>query len=281
MNNVELLSSLSTEELQNLIQVAQNFQIDGQTSYPLPATIKEDLDNTTTKDRKSATARFIKRLNRYDGENWTRGGATNKQLVSELKRSQVDANQLVQQIYKDGEKIRNTARAATELYEDIEAIMEEDEKETIQQHLSTIQQKCQVLAVYGYSSAKQLDEEARRITSINIKLPNSMRDLIETEEDDKEMAFSQEDMELLRTERFHERLLQQSSYRRGNGNGNGNNYGRHSTRGGRQQHFNNRGNSRGNFFGKPRQHQSNYQSNNQFNNSPQQSQQQQTQPSAN
>jgi hypothetical protein len=284
MNNAELLSSLTPEELQNLINVAQNFQLEGSASYQLPQSIYDDLESTSTKDRKSVTAKFIKRLNKYDGGSWTRGGATNKELINELKRCNIDANQLVQQLYKDGEKIRHSACAATELFDDIESILEEDDLDNIKQHLSILQQKCQVLAVYGYSTAKNLDDEAKRITTANIKLPTSMRSIISTEEEDKELVFSQEEMQYLHNERFRENLLKKSSFQRGQGNGNGNGngygYGRKQTRGGKQ--FNNRYNSRENFFGKHRQHQSNHQSNNQYNNnSSQQSNQQQQQQQSN
>jgi hypothetical protein len=249
MNNVELLQQLSTEEIQNLLQLAHNIN-DGSKTFELPPIIKESLDNSTTREQQKENSKFIKRLRVYDGENWTRPGATNKELINELKKAHVDANQLVQQIYKDAEKIRHTARAATELYEDIDTILELDDLQTIQQELSNLQQKCGVLSIYGFSTSKQLDQDAKKITTTAIRLPQSMRYIAEIDEEDKDMAFSSEDMERLHTERFQERLLQQGAYRRSNGN--------HAGRGrGGKQYYNQRPqqHQQKSFFGKPRHQQ--------------------------
>jgi hypothetical protein len=251
MNNAELLASLSTEELQNLVNLAQNVQINNETTI-LPTPIFDDLESTTNKERKNNNARFIKKLTRYDGGKWTKGGATNKTIIQELKRSTIDANQLVQQLYKDGEKLRITARAATELYEDISTILEEDNAEITKQQILFLREKCHVLATYSYSIGKEMDDEAKKVTTANIKLPTTMRHLNDNEEEDKELVFSNDEIELLHQERFHERLLQQNAYKRGYSNGNGfNNYRRPTTRG-NTQHFN-RQPSRGNFFGRNKQ----------------------------
>ncbi|ORY99637.1 hypothetical protein BCR42DRAFT_476443, partial [Absidia repens] len=161
---------LSPAELQNLVNMAQNLQTEGQ-SYQLPEDIHRELETVTSKDRKTINGKFAKSIAKYDGDTWTKGGATNKQLVAELKRSHVDANQLVQQMYKDAEKVRLTARAATELFEDIGTILEEDDPTTAMQQLLKMRQKCQALAVYGFSTSKQLDNDAKSLPSIPSSSP--------------------------------------------------------------------------------------------------------------
>jgi hypothetical protein len=260
MNNAELLAQLSPAELQNLLSLAQNIKTDSNTVYELPGDIQSDLDNTTIKDRKTRNQRFVRSLTNYEGGQWTRGGATNKQLVPELKRANVEANQLVQQMYRDAEKIRHTARAATELYEDITTILEQEDPATYAQHLHTLKGKCQTLALYGYSTSKTLDVDARKTTTAAIKLPTSMRHLEETEEDDKDLALSTDDMERLYSERFQERLLQQTASRRGNGNG----FGKQTYRGGRQQFGSQQRGQQKSFFGRPRSQQQTQQPTNPF-----------------
>ncbi|ORZ02093.1 hypothetical protein BCR42DRAFT_475476, partial [Absidia repens] len=141
-------------------------------------------------------------------------------------------------------------------------------RKTIQQqqcsNSSRCDKKCQALAVYGFSTSKQLDNDAKKLTVNSIKLPASMRYIDEAEEEDKDMAFSAEDMERLHSERFQERLLQQTTNRRG-GYGNGNGFGKQAFRGGRQSfgfQQRNQQQQQKSFFGKPRQHQSHQQSNN-------------------
>jgi hypothetical protein len=260
MNNAEILAQLSPEELQNLLAVAQNIKPDGTQVFELPSQIQNELDSNHTKEQQNLNARFIRRLRNYEGNQWTRGGATNKELIAELKRSNVDANQLVQQMYKDAEKLRHTARAAAELFEDIDIILEQDDPTTAGQQLVALQQKCKTIAIYGFSTSKQLDNDARKTTTAAIKLPATMRYIAETETEDKDLAFSQEDMERLHQERFQERLLQQSATRRGHGHAFGRQRGGRNPAFGRpqQQH------QQKSFFGRPRPQHQNQQSNNPF-----------------
>jgi hypothetical protein len=248
MNNAATINSLSPEELANLIQLAQNIK-ERNESYNLPTTINESLHDTSPKEQRQLNGRFVKQLRQYEGNQWTKGGATNKELVPELKKAHVDANQHIQQIYIDADKIRNTARAATELYQDLDTIASMENMEEIGSALNNLQQKCQLLAFYGFTTSKQLDNDARKLTSTAIRMPASMRYIADNEDDDKELAFSAEEMERLYTERFQERLLISNTNRRQQSYG-------HGKRGGRQQFFNNRPqhqqHQQKSFFGKPR-----------------------------
>jgi hypothetical protein len=251
MNNDNILEQLSQEEIQSILQLAQTLHRDGNEKVEMPNLILDNLNNTTTKDQQRTNNRFVRQLRNYDGDQWTKAGATNKELLVELKKANVDANQHVQQVYKDAERIRNTARAATELYDDINTIINSDNIEELKSQLGNLQQKCAMLAFYGYSTSKQLDNEAKKITTSAIRLPNSMRFVAETEDEDKDLVFTPEEMERLFDDRYKEQMLRQATGRRGHGQQFS------KQRGNRQSYYQQRPQQyqQKTFFGKPRHQQ--------------------------
>ncbi|KAL1930028.1 hypothetical protein VTP01DRAFT_1182 [Rhizomucor pusillus] len=109
-------------EVSNLIR-AQLQARDRDNKYDPPAEIFSDLEHTTSAELKSNIKRFTKDLLYYEGDKWTRSGAVNKTFVAELKRKTVESHATIQARYRDDNKLRHAARAATEIFEDLKFII--------------------------------------------------------------------------------------------------------------------------------------------------------------
>jgi hypothetical protein len=272
--NTNTLEGLSADQIANLVELALSLKGDSQPrNLELPREILDDLETTTAKERKARDNRFVKDLLAYEGGTWTKGGITNKQLVPELRRGTVEAYQLISSKYKDGDKLRYSAQAATEIFDDIQQIFNSDDQSQLERNLQAIQEKCRQLAIYGFSQAKGLDLEARELTTRVIKLPNTLRHLEDPEEDDREQTFTADELDQINAARFQERLFRQSASSPRRGFSNDHQRGSYQRQGGRGavNNSNYRPNNQNyqqqrSFFGRPRPPAHQQQSNNPYRN---------------
>ncbi|SAL96228.1 hypothetical protein, partial, partial [Absidia glauca] len=175
-------------------------------------------------------------------------------FTKDLKKHQVDSLSLTTQISRDAARIRATGRAATEIYEDLLAIVTSHQDDGNLDHLEQSLEKCRQLAVYCFATGKTMDQEAKEVVTKAIDLPPALQSFDEATDDDKDFMFTAEQEKQIYSERFNRQLLKQGSSfnQRPNGFGSG------SQRRGRGAF---RGTGRGfsnpqrGFFGKPRQHQ--------------------------
>lgn len=78
---------------------------------------------------KTKLKKFAKDAAKYEGGRWTKSGTVNKIFISELRKYSVDAAQTMAAIHKGANRLRTTARSATEIYGGFRYIIEEDGQE--------------------------------------------------------------------------------------------------------------------------------------------------------
>lgn len=104
----------------------------------------------------------------------------------------MDFHQLVTTIYRLTKNTRIQAKAATEIYEQLQYITERGwQQEDADMFTETIE-KVRQLAVFGYGIAKAQEDEARETTTKALKLPHSLKHLETSQKGDKKYAFTSE-----------------------------------------------------------------------------------------
>ncbi|KAG0755422.1 hypothetical protein G6F29_012065 [Rhizopus arrhizus] len=209
--------------------------------FELPTEIQTDLDKTSSSETQQNIKRYIRELPQYEGGIWTSAETINKVFIPDLKRYQIDAYQVVTQRYKDADKIRHAAKAATDIYEDLIHFATNGGDEAT---FANIVEKARRMAVYGFSTAKTVDTEARDLATKALRLPQSLKYLEDPQDDNKRLAFSPEIVEKISQARYESAILQKATSSKGSSFRYGANFNRGlSNRG--------RGNSRGRpFFGR-------------------------------
>jgi hypothetical protein len=258
------LEHLTKEELLELLALARQRQPSD--SPELPSPILDELERSSHREISAFCKKFPRDLLAYRGENWTRSGATNPQFVRTLKDKTIDTYQHVQQQYRDANRLRTVARAATEIFEDLATALDDSPTITTN-HLEQTLEKCRQLAVFSFASAKMVDHEAREATAKAINLPDSLQHFNTFDDDEKDYAYSPEQMEQINTKTFERQLLRQAAGNRGGHGSRPPASNHHQYRGGKAS-FSNQGKQyhhQKNFFGKGPN--ANQQSSNPFHNS--------------
>jgi hypothetical protein len=184
--------------------------------YELPPEILEDLEEASAKELNSNINRFTRDLPKYDGGKWTKQGAANPIFVKEYQESKINSLQLINSKYKDAEKLRNAGRAATELFQELRSA-------EVEADIVNIMERTRRLAVYAFACSKQMDNEAKKLATKALNLPNTIYIADEDEDDDKDLAFSQETVEQIQKARYEDSILKSAAapFYRGRGNGRG------------------------------------------------------------
>ncbi|KAG0804450.1 hypothetical protein G6F17_012534 [Rhizopus arrhizus] len=170
-------------------------QDDDDTEFHLPVEIADILETTPASQLKENFKKFKKGLRKYRYEEWTTSEEINKQFIPKLKKHTMDTLQVVNTIYKHSENTRTMARAATELYEQIQYL--QTSASTINaMELAKIQSECREaakrLAVYGWASARTQDNQATEFAAKAIKVPYNVAMDYLPEEGTKRQAFKQQ-----------------------------------------------------------------------------------------
>ncbi|ORX47023.1 hypothetical protein DM01DRAFT_1410405 [Hesseltinella vesiculosa] len=195
------MENLSQDDITKFLEIARQLETANITTRnrdrgfdegprALPDSIMATLEEASKKAIKSLVESFGKHVAIYEGGVWTQPGATNPQFINELKRANLDVNQVVSRMYKDGERLRRSGRGATEILEDLQEIL--NDLPTPDPRLELVAEKVEQLAVYGFAGAKRIDQEAREITIKALNIPAYVGHLESIEEDDKDMAFTVE-----------------------------------------------------------------------------------------
>ncbi|KAG1168401.1 hypothetical protein G6F70_009135 [Rhizopus microsporus] len=87
-----------------------------------PSSILSEIEETPSADMRITIKRYARDIPFYNDGSWTRSEVINKSFVSYLKRYKVDAYSIISQRYKDADRLRLAARAATEIVEDLQCI---------------------------------------------------------------------------------------------------------------------------------------------------------------
>ncbi|KAI7851727.1 hypothetical protein BDC45DRAFT_444839, partial [Circinella umbellata] len=148
--------------------------------------------------------KYKRDLSKYTHEEWTIAEEINKSFISKLKQYPVDTNQLVSSIYKGSEIIRNLGRGATEIFEQLKTIKEQEiSREEAHTILEEALESAKRLSIFAWYQGKQQDDEAREFA---IKLPSNLKHL-ETKSTGKKEAFSLEFIEQYNKARFQQSII--------------------------------------------------------------------------
>ncbi|KAI7890125.1 uncharacterized protein EV154DRAFT_422503, partial [Mucor mucedo] len=149
-------------------------------------------DQNPNSELKNKLKRFAKDTIRYEGGKWTKSGAVNNMFAPELEKFTVDATQTVAVIHKGAERLRPASRAAAEIYSNDQWLINEGESEKDIQH---ILEKVKRFTIYGFATSKEMDGDAKELTTKTLRHQASIRYLEDTEEYDKDLVFSPRNVE--------------------------------------------------------------------------------------
>lgn len=211
------LDELSPQQLASILRSTAGTKDD---PLPLPAPIINELEHLNEEDCATLVHKFPKALLYYEGQSWTQCGAINTIFMDRLKRFKMDGKQVVQAKYKDSERLRTAARATTELFEELEDIINNASTD-VKEELVGFQEKIKQLAIYNFAAAKTIDIDAKAIAEKAIGL-HTDRAVI-----DRDLAFSSEEVEKIQKKLFEQRLTSLAARQHsGNGFRGGRGYGR-------------------------------------------------------
>ncbi|KAG1447022.1 hypothetical protein G6F46_011111 [Rhizopus delemar] len=149
----------------------------------VPEGIPEILDATPASDLKDDIKRYKKQIPRYNHGEWTKNQQINKEFIPDLKKWKVATHQVVSSIFKLAEGARLQARASTEIFELLETIEDKLQfRNEDQQTFITAMSQAAKLAVFGFTQARNLDQDAKEYATKALRLPASLRH-VEQEED--------------------------------------------------------------------------------------------------
>ena len=122
----------------------------------------------------------------------------------------MDAAHIVSVIGKGADRLRTAGRGTSELYNEIRYIFEEGGD---QQTMSTILEKARKLAEYYLATGKELDRDAKDLSTKAFRLPGSLKYLEDDDEDDnKDLFLSLDVIEKIQKTRFEESVIKRSRY---------------------------------------------------------------------
>ncbi|OBZ80489.1 hypothetical protein A0J61_11462 [Choanephora cucurbitarum] len=186
--------------------------------------------------------RFQREVLRYEGGQWTKEGPINKIFILYCKKYNIDSYQFILNKYKDAEKLTSMAKGGSEIFQDLQHLIERgggDEDEILQ-----IMKKARRLSVYGFASAKAIDNDAKTVATKALEVLENLIALGKDEEDeDKELAFSSEVVQRIQKAIYDDKIIRgsQASASRSGGFANGGFRGPQNNRGRGSYSCNNRG----------------------------------------
>ena len=207
------INDLTTEQINELLELSKKLnereeRADHNDRPELPEELYQEMEHSSSAELKGKLKKFAKDTIKYDGGKWTRSGAVNKLFLPELRKYNVDASQTVAAIYKGADRLRTAARSATEIYNDLQYIIEEGGQE---EDMRQILEKVRRLAVYGFATGKELDGDAKDLTTRALRLPSSLKYLEDEEDDEKDLAFSPNLVEKIQQARYEESILRNAT----------------------------------------------------------------------
>ncbi|KAG1394937.1 hypothetical protein G6F60_010545 [Rhizopus arrhizus] len=179
--------------------------------FEIPVEICEELDSYNTFELQKALQKFKRSVPKYNNEDWNTPESTNPNFIPQLKQGKVDTLQLVSTIYKHTENTRAQARAASEIFESLQYISERGMQQEDEELYHTTMEKARRLAVFGFGTARQQENEAKEATTKSLRLPYSLKHLETPESGEKKYAFSNEFIEQYYEETFKQKVTSEAS----------------------------------------------------------------------
>ncbi|KAG1445145.1 hypothetical protein G6F57_017651 [Rhizopus arrhizus] len=130
-----------------------------------PEDIQEELDGYNPAQLQKALQRYKKAIPKYNNEEWNTPEEINPNFIKKLKQWKVDSHHLVTTIYRLTETTRLQARAATEIYEQLQFVAKRGWQLEDGEIVNEVVEKVRRLAVFGYGIAKAREDEAREETT--------------------------------------------------------------------------------------------------------------------
>lgn len=205
------INELSTEQIQELLELARRIKLQDEEDTELPEAIFQDLETTSKTTMEKNLKRFTKDIKSYTGGKWTQSGAINKEFIPELKRRSIDVHTAIQARYKDADKLRQAARAATEIYEDLHFIINRGGDPSDEEYLVNILERSRRLAVYAFGSGKTIDAETKETIRKTLRLPTAVRYIDVEEDEEKDLAFSPKAVKEIFDARYQESIERKAS----------------------------------------------------------------------
>ncbi|CDH61448.1 hypothetical protein RO3G_05826 [Lichtheimia corymbifera JMRC:FSU:9682] len=205
------INELSTQQIQELLELARRVRIQEEDDTELPEAIFEDLETTSKTTMEKNLKRFTKDIRSYSGGKWTQSGAINKEFIPELKKRSMDVHTAIQARYKDADKLRQAGRAATEIYEDLQFIISRGIESGDEDTLANILERARRLAVFSFGSGKAIDHDTKETIRKTLRLPAAVRYIDIEDEDDKDLAFSTEAVKEIFDARYQESIERKAS----------------------------------------------------------------------
>lgn len=239
------INDLTTEQIKELLDLSrrlkeQELRDEAPNHFDLPEEIYDEMENSSKTDLKNKLKKFARESTKFEGGKWTQPGTINKVYLPELKKFQVDAAQTVSAIGKGADRLRTAGRGATEIFLDFQYIIKEGGS---QEDMEAVLEKLKRLAVYSLATGKELDQDAKELSTRALRLPESLRYLEDDNDEDKDWYFSPDVVEKIQKTRFDEAMLKGAQRQYGGFQNSRENQFKSSYRG--------RG-GRGNFFGRGR-----------------------------
>ena len=175
----------------------------------LPKAIWEDLETTQEAAAKANITSFVNDLPQYEGGRWTKSGSLNRDLHGHVRQHKLDALSVITQKYRNGDRLRQAGRAATEIYEELDNFMARPrEPAEDEEDLTRILERVRRLAVFSFNCGKAMDNEAKAISDKALGI-NSPDPYGET----REMAYTPEEIEAWEEKRFRQSILRANTQR--------------------------------------------------------------------
>ncbi|KAG0752280.1 hypothetical protein G6F60_011825 [Rhizopus arrhizus] len=166
--------------------------------------ILEELDQSAKSTIQNNLKRFARETPKIKGRKWTTSETINKDFINDLKRHQVDSFQLINNKYRDAERVRLQARAAASIYDSLKRGFEEGgNEENFYDSLEHVRR----LAVYGFATSKEMDHEDKTATLKALRLPERLKHLEEEEPGEKVFALDSETVEKIHKVRYEQSIL--------------------------------------------------------------------------
>lgn len=205
---------LSEEQLQLLYtEFTRKFRLEEQSRLErgehslLPQEIYEEMEQSSKTELHNNLKKYARDVQQYDGGDWTTAETINKGFISELKKYNVDTHQVVSYKYKDADRLRTAARGATEIFEELKFIADRGGDPSDEEAVVRCIEKLRRLAIFGFATAKKIDQEARSLAAKALRLPDTVKHLDEEEESDKRLAFSPEVVEKINHARYEAAII--------------------------------------------------------------------------
>ncbi|KAI8337865.1 hypothetical protein BD560DRAFT_339678, partial [Blakeslea trispora] len=149
-------------------------------THDLPLEIAESCNELSRADRIDFVKRIKKKQPKFQHEYITVGEQLNKNYIQRCKNHKTETIKSINCLYKIVDNTRAAARGATDLYNRLEFIKQQQDslnKSTINQLLNEAIKISHNLSVFSWTEASLQDDEAREFAVDALHLPNSIKHL--------------------------------------------------------------------------------------------------------